>query len=137
MAKAVTTNFSKLSEAIRRAEKKAPAATAKKVTAIALDLSGRSARLSPVDTGDLRNNCTAQVNGTTVFEKQRPAASPFPASRAEAVVGYSLPYALRQHEELGYRHPKGGQAKFLEQPLLEKEKDYISLLASIPDEVMK
>ncbi|WP_061960648.1 hypothetical protein [Demequina flava] len=32
----------------------------------------------------------------------------------ESAVASDLPYAVRQHEELGYRHPNGGQAKFLE-----------------------
>lgn len=48
-----------------------------------------------------------------------------------------LPYALRQHEELGYKHPKGGQAKFLEQPFSENEQKYIDMLKSIPDEALR
>lgn len=32
----------------------------------------------------------------------------------EAAVGYSIIYAARQHEEIGWNHPNGGQAKFLE-----------------------
>lgn len=32
----------------------------------------------------------------------------------EAAVGYNTPYAARQHEELGYRHDDGREAKFLE-----------------------
>ena len=34
-----------------------------------------------------------------------------------AVVSYDTPYAVKQHEELSYRHPKGGKAKYLEDPL--------------------
>lgn len=29
-------------------------------------------------------------------------------------VSYGTPYAVRQHEELGWRHPNGRQAKYLE-----------------------
>lgn len=32
----------------------------------------------------------------------------------EAAVGYSIIYAARQHEEIGWNHPNGGQAKYLE-----------------------
>ena len=32
------------------------------------------------------------------------------------VVGFTAPYAVYQHEILWYNHPRGGQAKFLEQP---------------------
>lgn len=32
----------------------------------------------------------------------------------EADVTYNIIYAARQHEETGWNHPRGGQAKFLE-----------------------
>ena len=35
-------------------------------------------------------------------------------------------YAHRQHEDLSYRHPRGGQAKFLEKPLFDHYRDYLS-----------
>jgi hypothetical protein len=35
-------------------------------------------------------------------------------------------YAHRQHEELSYRHPRGGQAKFLEQPLFDHYRMYLA-----------
>lgn len=31
-----------------------------------------------------------------------------------ATVYFDTPYAVRQHEELGYQHPKRGKAKYLE-----------------------
>jgi hypothetical protein len=34
-------------------------------------------------------------------------------------------YAHRQHEELSYHHPRGGQAKYLEAPLMDHFRDYI------------
>ena len=101
-----------------------PQKTAQKVTQIALDLQAKSAKLAPVDIGDLRNNCNADLSKAN-------------GNKASATVGYSLPYALRQHEELDYNHPKGGQAKFLEQPFLENEKKYIDKIENIPDEVLK
>lgn len=136
MAKVEIKGFDSLKKALAEAEKRNPEVTTQKVTAIALDLAGRSAQQAPVDTGDLRNNCTAVINDSEVFKEQRVTGSSTPAEKVEATVGYSLPYALRQHEELDYNHPKGGKAKFLEEPFLEKEQDYINLLESIPSEVI-
>lgn len=108
------------------------------MTDIALDLASRSCRKAPVDMGDLRNNCSAVINSTKTFENQTATgAMPQPALKIIAEVGYSLPYALRQHEDMSYNHPKGGQAKYLEQPFEENEQKYIKKLASIPDEVLK
>lgn len=74
---------------------------------VALDLKGKSVELAPIDTGDLRGSGYAEIG------------------KHEATVGFNEPYALRQHEELDYSHPKGGQAKYLEQPLKENTDNYI------------
>ena len=37
----------------------------------------------------------------------------------EGIVGFNEPYALAQHERLDFHHPKGGKAKYLEDPLKE------------------
>lgn len=34
--------------------------------------------------------------------------------KATAAVSYDTPYACRQHEEIGWQHPGGGEAKYLE-----------------------
>jgi hypothetical protein len=80
----------------------------RKLQACGQDLKQRSSDQAPVDTGDLRGNCAASE-----------------VRDHELRVGYSLPYALRQHEELGYRHPKGGKAKYLEDPFNENAHRYI------------
>lgn len=128
----------KLEKQLKKAIQRNPKMTAKVVSDIALDLASRSCRKAPVDTGDLRNNCSAVINNTKTFENQTATgAMPQPALKIIAEVGYSLPYALRQHEDMSYNHPKGGQAKYLEQPFEENEQKYINKLASIPDEVLK
>lgn len=33
-----------------------------------------------------------------------------------SAVSFNTPYAVKQHEELGYQHPNGGEAKYLEKP---------------------
>lgn len=63
-------------------------------------LRGVSQQLAPIDEGTLRASAAVTVQ-----------------SAARVAVSFNTPYAARQHEELGYRHPKGGQAKYLEDPL--------------------
>ncbi len=40
-----------------------------------------------------------------------------PVGKEKAVyISFSTPYSRRQHEELDYEHPRGGKAKYLEDP---------------------
>lgn len=50
--------------------------------------------------------------------------------RVKAVVTVNQPYAQDQHETLHYRHASGGQAKYLEQPLLSGHKPWIQDFAN-------
>ena len=63
----------------------------------------RSQELTPVETGALRGSAAVSQEGT------------------RASVSYNTVYAARQHEEVGWQHPRGGQAKFLEKPLHDEE----------------
>lgn len=60
-----------------------------------------SVAVTPIDEGDLRS-------GTAVISAS--------STREGVKVHNDSVYAARQHEELGWRHPRGGQAKYLEQP---------------------
>jgi len=75
------------------------------------DLKGKSQDEAPVDLGDLKGNCNVP----------NPEES---SGDITITVGYSLPYALRQHEHTEYTHPKGGKAKYLEDPYKKNEKKY-------------
>lgn len=57
---------------------------------------------TPIRDGDLRSS-----GGTDVDDNR-------------ASIYFDTEYAARQHEELGWRHPKGGQAKYLENTMLEE-----------------
>ncbi|MET9329477.1 hypothetical protein [Tsukamurella sp. NPDC003166] len=65
-----------------------------------------SNRIAPIETGALIRSGVARAEG------------------GEAAVGYNTPYAVRQHEELGYQHDDGREAKYLENALL-RNKDAI------------
>lgn len=84
---------------------------------IADDLQGEAARRAPVEEGTLRGSGEVEIRE-------------LPGRRAEAIVSFSTPYAARQHEETSWAHPRGGQAKYLEGPLLERAGRYRGILAA-------
>lgn len=90
-----------LKKAMKNLPENAVGAVEKELKLIAADLQGKAQRLAPVKYGDLRGSAFSEVIGL------------------EATVGFTSPYALRQHEEMDYSHPKGGQAKYLETPYKE------------------
>ncbi len=87
---------------------------------------------APVDTGTLRRSGTVTVgklpDGARVFEaaeagNEMKDAFPGPEGKEKAVyISFNTPYARRQHEELGYQHPRGGKAKYLEDPFNRNKK---------------
>jgi len=64
---------------------------------------------TPVDTGTLR----------------RSGGVSWGLDRESVYVSFNTPYARRQHEELDYRHPRGGKAKYLETPFNANKKKVI------------
>ena len=138
---ALTITDSGLERALKKAVKKSPEKAARAVMDSLLDLAGKSASRAPVESGDLRNNCHATFGGATIYQNQQamPTAPPN-IPRVSGTVGYSLVYALRQHEELLWRHDRtdgyrrkdgstvnmiaGGEAKYLERPFDENQKKY-------------
>ena len=81
---------------------------------------------TPIDTGTLRRSGTVTVgalpDGAQVYEAAKAGnemkdAFPEKIGKEKAVyISFNTPYAWRQHEELGYNHPLGGKAKYLEDP---------------------
>lgn len=81
------------------------AAAERAVTKIGEHVLGAAQRLAPVEEGTLRASGDLEVSRTV--------------DAYTAEVSFNEVYAARQHEELGWRHPLGGQAKYLEQPVRE------------------
>ncbi len=81
---------------------------------------------TPFESGTLRRSGTVTVgglpDGAQVYEAAESGtemkdAFPGQEGKEKAVyISFSTPYARRQHEELGYNHPLGGKAKYLEDP---------------------
>lgn len=65
----------------------------------------RSMEVVPLDEGTLLRSASIEQDGLS------------------AVIGYDTPYAKIQHEAVGFHHPNGRQAKYLENPLYDSEKD--------------
>ncbi|MDX3063415.1 hypothetical protein PV518_14690 [Streptomyces sp. ND04-05B] len=51
-------------------------------------------------------------------------------TRLTAAVSYDTVYAVRQHEELNYRHDPGRTAKYLERPLTEQADTVAEIIAA-------
>jgi len=87
---------------------------------------------TPIETGTLRRSGTVTVgalpDGEQVYEAAESGsdmknAFPGPEGKEKAVyISFNTPYARRQHEELGYNHPLGGKAKYLEDPFNRNKK---------------
>ena len=78
-------------------------------------LQRESQKIVPVDTGSLKNSSFTRSRGDDTVA-------------VEVQVGYTAGYALYVHENLDARHKAGKQAKFLEQPLRELHKEFVSLV---------
>jgi hypothetical protein len=114
--------------------------TAEALTDVAFSLLGDAVLLAPVDTGDLRGSGFVEIDGKEVAhgvprkgnKEGKVAITGNAPNKTDmtATIGFATPYAVRQHEELEYRHPQGGQAKYLEQPFKENADKYIKHLAA-------
>lgn len=81
---------------------------------------------APVMTGTLRRSGTVTIGGLPDAEHVYAGAAAgqdmrnaFPGMTGKkkiVYISFNTPYARRQHEELGYRHPLGGGPKYLETP---------------------
>lgn len=92
------------------APEKAKGQVERELQDIGSDLMGEAQRRAPVDTGDLRGSAFTETENMV------------------CTVGFTEPYALRQHEGVDFAHPRGGEAKFLENPYKEKKDKYIAAL---------
>lgn len=81
---------------------------------------------APVLSGTLRRSGTVTVGGLPNSEqvfaaaeagKEHKDAFEEELGKEKAVyISFNTPYARVQHEEIGYNHPTGGKAKYLEDP---------------------
>ena len=88
----------------------------REMTDLTADLLARSKPLVPRDKSTLVRSGTREVVRV--------------GDRIEGRVAYNTVYAARQHEETTWEHPRGGQAKYLEEPLRAMVPEFESRLAA-------
>lgn len=86
------------------------------VHAIGEDALGEAQRRAPMEEGTLRGSAELEVQDR--------------GDRVEATISFNTVYAARVHEETEWRHPRGGQAKYLESVLRERSGRYNQILAA-------
>lgn len=70
-----------------------------------------SNRKAPIETAALIRSGVAKADGL------------------KGALGYNTPYAIKQHEELGYQHDQGREAKFLENAGINHKADILGAMA--------
>jgi hypothetical protein len=90
-----------LIKALREMEKKTPSAVARALYQQGMQVHAEAVKRAPVEFSVLRSSAyvappTKDAEGTSVE------------------VGFGTVYAARQHEETEWKHPRGGEAKYLE-----------------------
>lgn len=118
----VTRNINSIRRNLRNMRTEVRKKTIEAFEDVVLDLADKSMNLAPVDTGKLRKSVDPDVK---IRGHKITASVTFSAKNPET--GYD--YALIQHEDLTFKHPKGGQAKYLEQPLKENQERYKKYVA--------
>lgn len=96
------------------ASKRTPIAAREALEDVGEDLLDKSKAIVPIEEFDLRDSGFYRVEDGPLGP--------------ELIVGYDTPYALRQHEELDYRHDPGRQAKYLEEPAITNWPMYAEML---------
>lgn len=89
----------------------------------AYDLQEESTKQAPILWGDLRDSAQTTFNSG--------------AKDYEAIVSFNTIYALRQHEHPEYKHPKGGKAKYLEDPFKQNQAKYMNFIQNAIKAVLK
>jgi len=95
--------------AMRDYSRRYPKQTAKALYTEGFGVQGLAMRLAPVEFAVLR--ASAYTAPPTLMGGTK---------SIEVETGFGTEYAVKQHENLGYRHPRGGQAKYLETALKQR-----------------
>lgn len=149
----ITLEDKELNQQLEAGIKRNPEEATKAVKDCLLDLAGESSRRAPIESGALRNDCLATLNGLRIFAKRVATGSAIATQTPQGEVSYGLPYALKQHEDLSLSHTRteghtradgttvnmvaGGEAKYLERPFEERRARYIKRLQRIPEDTIK
>jgi hypothetical protein len=96
-------------ERLRRAQEEYARQACRALNRVANRVLGEAQREAPVEEGTLRASGAVALD----CDPRRLAAG----GDARARISFATPYAARQHEHDEYRHPKGGKAFYLRDPV--------------------
>jgi len=120
---------------ITKVVRSVPEATARALLDVAIDWISRAVERAPVEFGDLRGSAYVTINGELVAHGNDDGTvtvlntQSVPAGNAITIeIGFTAPYAFVQHEHVEFEHPLGGEAKYLESVLIEREPAWIEHL---------
>lgn len=102
---------------INRIQRQIKAKTKEAMEDVVSDLTRKSKELAPLDSGDLKGSGKGDVD---VIGDNIVGTVSFNAGSEDGKTSY----ALIQHEDMSFNHPRGGQAKYLEQPLNQNRDRY-------------
>ena len=125
------TGIARTQAKINRKVKAARRSVKHELISFCLAVMGLAAQKAPVDLGDLRGSFVIEVNGQRWAHTESDESGsarviqdrtdvPDESSEITIYLGTAgIVYAARQHEEITWNHPKGGEAKYLENALNE------------------
>ena len=92
-----------------------------------------SQQRAPVDTGDLRGSVLVELDDEEYAKGGENGGvnvvGTLPEKATKGSVSYNTSYAATQHEQINYDHPRGGQAKYLESVLIEKQDRILKIIS--------
>lgn len=109
------------------ARRRAHEAAEETLQLVAEDLAGRAARDAPISAAPSDGGGTLRGTAAVGEIEEAETAS---GSSLSIEVSFSTVYAARQHEEVTWKHPHGGKAKYLESNLLAMGPRYERVLAA-------
>jgi len=147
--KSMQKDIKKVQKALEKAEKEAIEAVQDEMIAITFDLLGEGMRRAPVAEGFLRGSGIAKINdqqtahtessgggNATIQRDMKSMTLQKLINEFIGEVAFTAVYATVQHESQEFNHPHGGEAKYLENPLKEKQQRYIKGIASAVDRTL-
>lgn len=101
---------------LKKYGKKYPLATAHAMYAEMYEVQAESTRRAPVEAGLLRRSAYT---------------APPTSKNLIAETGFGTEYAARQHEELTWHHPRGGEAKYLENAIKHRSTNMLKRIGDL------
>lgn len=117
-------------------------AASRAVREVTLDLLSEAVKEAPVKEGILRGSGTAHFGGERIatgaqYDREATGSAGITGGagtdETTGLVAFNTVYAIAQHERTDFNHPKGGKAKYLEDPLERNRQQYLKHIQDAVD----